>query len=1318
MSLAVHLLALSCLTLSAVNAADFYVSPSGSDAWTGRAAVKGSGQDGPFATLERARAAVASSRAAGAQPAATTVVEIAPGSYQLSEPWRFAPGDSGTLQAPVVYRGAAGGVVISGGTRITGWKVENGRWTLSLPVVAQGRWCFSQLFVNGQRRYRPRLPKDGYYRIERTLQPTESSQGKGYDRFGFPQGSLRSDWSARADIDLLVFHIWTMSRNKLGAIDEASRVVTLAAPTVSSSNWAALNQGQRFLVENVKEALSEPGEWYLDRASGVLTYIPLPGENPETAEVVAPAADRLLVLAGDVESQRWVQYLRFENLTFAYSNWNTPEKGYHFPQAEASLSAAVTGVGARNIALKDCAIEHVGEYAVEWGPACQYNEVSDCTLSDLGAGGVKLGTVVGAGSSTDDQERQCSHNTVEGCVIAHGGRMHPAGIGVFIGHSPYNVVRNNAIFDLYYSGVSVGWSWGYGKSHAHHNRIEGNHMWNLGQGVLSDMGGVYTLGISPGTVVRGNRIHDVESYEYGGWGLYTDEGSTGIVMEKNVVYRTKSTGFHQHYGRDNEIRNNVFALGREAQIRRSRQEEHNSFTFEHNLVYFRRAPLLDGNWQDHFQIDHNLYWNAAGATVEFQGKSLAEWQAAGHDVHSRIADPGFVDPDSGDFRLKDASPASTVGFDPSGMLLAPLPAPGVAPAAPAFPRQLPKAWTRAEQLLLQLDLDRPGLEPVKAASNDPLDALALLLQYYQHRTSVKHPVDRSTRPHLRGKYATQEELAAADRAVKHVFIAQPSYPPHFVGTDIDWASSPVPDREWIWQLHRMYFWDDLEKAYWHTGDEKYARAWGEQLLDWVEKNPRDRAHAYAWRSIEAGIRGHAWMDAYQHFIDSPAFTPEVLSAFLSSCHDHAAYLMTQYRSGSNWALMEAEGLGHIGFMFPEFRDAETWRKTSVERLTREINIQVRPDGHQREQCINYHTGCIAWFTRTAELARLNGQGELFGREFFERIQKMCDVLLALGQPDGGSAQFGDTSSRVDVRSALREWSGVFHRDDYRFIASAGKQGATPVATDFALPDSGFYSMRSGWDENAMCLVLKCGPDGGGHCQPDNGTFELFAGGRRLTPDTGVYIYSGDDAGRRWFRQTSVHQTLTLDNRNSAYAPKLDLWKPGKNLDTLVVENGSYEGLTHRRAVFFVNQRFFVLVDDALGAASGELRLHFQLAPGGMKLDPSAASVRTAFARGTNLLIQGMPQAGVELVQEEGQVSFHYGSRQPRPALAFRADKGGDVAAMRFTTVLVPYAGQVPAVRIKGTEGAPGSSTLAAEVEVDGKAYQVGCDLEKGNCWLR
>ncbi len=128
-------------------------------------------------------------------------------------------------------------------------------------------------------------------------------------------------------------------------------------------------------------------------------------------------------------------------------------------------------------------------------------------------------------------------------------------------HAAGNRIAHNHIHDLFYSGISVGWSWGYGESVARDNAIAHNHVHDVGQGLLSDLGGIYLLGVSAGTTVRNNLVHDVRRYHYGGWGIYPDEGTSHVVIEDNVCYDTDSQALHQHYGRENLVRNNIFAWG-------------------------------------------------------------------------------------------------------------------------------------------------------------------------------------------------------------------------------------------------------------------------------------------------------------------------------------------------------------------------------------------------------------------------------------------------------------------------------------------------------------------------------------------------------------------------------------------------------------------------------------------------------------------------------------------------------------------------------------------------------------------------------------
>ena len=168
-------------------------------------------------------------------------------------------------------------------------------------------------------------------------------------------------------------------------------------------------------------------------------------------------------------------------------------------------------------------------------------------------------------------------------------------------------------------------------------------------------------------MLRNNLIHDVLAIRYGGWGLYTDEGSTDIVMENNVVYRVKDGAFHQHYGRENIVRNNVLALSAtKGQIIRSREEEHSSFTLEGNIIFGEKTVPLGGNWcNGNYTLRRNLYWNTDPASLLFPGDlTLAQWQARGHDAESVVADPRFVDAAQFDFRLRSDSPALALGFRP------------------------------------------------------------------------------------------------------------------------------------------------------------------------------------------------------------------------------------------------------------------------------------------------------------------------------------------------------------------------------------------------------------------------------------------------------------------------------------------------------------------------------------------------------------------------------------------------------------------------------------------------------------------------------
>ncbi len=631
----------------------FYISPQGNDAWSGRFPEPEEGQkDGPFATLEAARDAIRQLKREKRLRYPVTVY-LRGGIYFLKRPIVFGPEDSGTKKYPIRYLAYPGETpVVSGGRLLQGWKRGEGKlWVLTIPEVKEGKEYYRQLFVNGERRTRARIPNKGFYRMEGEISTEDPAQ------FQFRPGDIKKEWAERGDVEIVGLAKWAEFRHWLRKVEEETHTATLSGKIHS---WIR-EPNERYWIENVFEGLNSPGEWYLDRRTGLLYYWPLPQEDMEKAEVIVPRLPQLVIFEGDFERKKPVQYITLKGLTFSHTDWTLPEGGYADVQAAFDIPAAIQAKGAVSLRIEGCTFIHLGNYAVEFSRGCRYNRIDGNEMTDLGAGGVKIGEPQ---IRSEDFDLTFGNQVVNNHIY-NIGIVYPAAVGVWVGQSSENRIAHNHIHDTYYTGISVGWTWGYGPTNAKGNIIEYNHVHHIGRGLLSDMGAVYTLGVQPGTVIRNNLFHDINAYDYGGWGIYPDEGSSHLLIEKNIVYNTKTGGFHQHYGRENIVRNNIFALAKTGQIIRTRSEPHLSFIFERNIVYWKEGPLLGGNWEgDQYRLDYNLYFNASGVPIRFGQWSFEEWQARGQDIHSLIADPLFLAPEEGDFRLKRNSPAFKLGFQP------------------------------------------------------------------------------------------------------------------------------------------------------------------------------------------------------------------------------------------------------------------------------------------------------------------------------------------------------------------------------------------------------------------------------------------------------------------------------------------------------------------------------------------------------------------------------------------------------------------------------------------------------------------------------
>uniref|UniRef100_A0AB33J8Y5 Heparinase II/III family protein n=1 Tax=Prevotella sp. GTC17259 TaxID=3236795 RepID=A0AB33J8Y5_9BACT len=627
-----------------------------------------------------------------------------------------------------------------------------------------------------------------------------------------------------------------------------------------------------------------------------------------------------------------------------------------------------------------------------------------------------------------------------------------------------------------------------------------------------------------------------------------------------------------------------------------------------------------------------------------------------------------------------------------------------------------------------LNLDYPGLEKVKACytKKDMKGAARELLKYYRARQGVVDPDINPAKVKLSDK-----EQKRAEEALSHTFYVHDGYQPSFnYGKDIDWQYWPVKDNELRWQLHRHKWFTPMGKAYHTTHDVRYAREWALQYADWIAKNPlldikknayegnvkiteREKENVrFAWRPLEVSHRLQDQIHQFVLFLNSPAFTPEFLTLFLDNYHRHAVHITRNYSERGNHLLFEAQRIFFAGTFFPEFKEAKRWQSEGMDILNKEIHQQVYDDGGQFELDPHYHLACINIFCRAIEIAQANRLQHVIPQTYIDTVEKMIELYSNICFPDYSNPCFSDAklTPYQKIVKDYRAWSRLFpHNKQIAYFASTGKKGAQPTYLSKGFLTSGFFVFRNGWKQNATVMVVKAGPKGEWHCQPDNGTFDIWYNGKNLFPDSGSYIYAGDSVvqkQRDWFRQTAVHNTLTLNKQNlQTTSSKTLLWQPEGSVQTLVTENPSYTDLRHRRTVFFVDQTYFVIVDEALGNAKGTIDLHFLPCDGKLDIDETRHRVATCYDGESNMVIQTVGPQSFSTIQEEGWYSTAYRKKQARPAIRFSTEKQSD-AAIRFVTLVYPCKEQGAVKSFKADIVDAGEKSLKINIDIDGKKRQL------------
>ena len=453
--------------------------------------------------------------------------------------------------------------IISGGLRLE-WSNTDDRssslWTSPLPASGSPR----QLWVGGRRAVPARHPNTGYLRWESALPGPFARWGLIYEA-----DAQLKQWAGDEVVGahVVLFWSWTASRHRVVAHDAASRTLIFDRPSRQPLGDHLAQSGRRFFLEGFAAALDAPGEFAADATRDgepTIMYMPTEADLQVNAmvesyvataglttllhaEAVGGGLDQKLNGSGQpLSAPRPLHRLRVVGLTFEHADWSLPPAPRMADwQAAAFLTdAAIVVRHVHGATFSRVSIRHVGGYALWLDQGATNCRLDESEMSDLGAGGVRIGTMELPHDSTSDSQRDervsneaapswataedghetdghaverplavASHNELVASRIVDGGHVFREGVGVLIHRSQHNAIEENEIAHLGYTGVSLGWEWGYAeRSGGSHNRVVRNFIHHIGRWELADMGGVYVLGRAHGTLIEGNVIAHVASY--------------------------------------------------------------------------------------------------------------------------------------------------------------------------------------------------------------------------------------------------------------------------------------------------------------------------------------------------------------------------------------------------------------------------------------------------------------------------------------------------------------------------------------------------------------------------------------------------------------------------------------------------------------------------------------------------------------------------------------------------------------------------------------------------------------------------------------
>ena len=603
---------------------------------------------------------------------------------------------------------------------------------------------------------------------------------------------------------------------------------------------------------------------------------------------------------------------------------------------------------------------------------------------------------------------------------------------------------------------------------------------------------------------------------------------------------------------------------------------------------------------------------------------------------------------------------------------------------------------RVAALLNVLDLQREELKAVRNAveGDDLVAACDGLIAYFATNGAAawlrRDPDARSTN--------TEE----ADAVLADTFTIQgvTDKVPRREDGGIDWFHrGPRNDREFALLFNRHSFFGALLRAWRTTGDSKYAEAFDRIVRDWVIHNPRanERTREPSWRCLEVGRRaGDSWPTGFFGFYEAEEFTPAARILMLGSFADHAAHLYDHRgHSNPNITLMELNGLGHVPALFPQFRAGKTWLDTAEREMTRQLGMQVYPDGAQNELTVGYHGVARVNFERFADILPLTGHE--VPEAFRKTLASMWNYTALVLRPDGHIPMNND-SDRKGLSDQVVAAADKYEHPEWTYIATNGVDGRRPDdPPSRVFPWAGQLVSRSGWDREAHWSFFDFGPWGASHQHNDKLHLSVAAGGRDLLVDSGRFAYTGVVAEKfkaQYAKHSAGHNVILIDGAGQGPGPKTvsepvseDTYAVTEALD---FARGAFDGfehvdgkITHFRSVVYVRDRFWVVVDRVVSDRPRQLQALWHFHPA-CTVQQEGHAVASVDADVGNVRVQALGDVDWEVQVVKGQetpclqgwYSATYNDVQESPCAVFEANVAEEAT---FAWVIMPGMGTVEAV---------------------------------------